>query len=62
MSARAPVTEEAHLEKFIRSLQVSFESNIVDQSLMVIERRLLLDGIRFLAFAWRLGRLARRLG
>ena len=63
MSARTPVTEEAHLEKLIRSLQVSFKSNIVDQSLVVIERlRLLLDGIRFLAFAWRLTRLARCLG
>lgn len=51
-----------YLEQFIRSLQVCLESNVVNQPLMIIKQRFLLDWYRFLAFTWRFDLLTWGLG
>jgi len=62
ISVSRRVTGKWHLEQFVRSLQVCLESNIVNQPLVIVKQRFLFDGFRFLALAWRLGRLTRCLG
>ena len=62
VSTPTQVAVEEHLEQFIRSLQVRLESDIVNQSLVIVEQRFLLDGFRFLALTWRLDRLTGSLG
>jgi len=62
MPTPPPEKGVTHLEQFIRSLQVRLEGDIVNQPLVIIEQRLLLDGFRLLALAWRLDRLVRGFG
>ena len=61
-SAPTRVAGKGDLEKFVCSLQVCLESDVVNQSLVIVEQRFLFGGFRFLALAWRLGGLTRGLG